>query len=123
MFLGTPHSGSAMAKWAERLAKFIGLVHEVNPKILEVLKEDSEVLERIQGSFYDMLGTREDMQLPKISIICFFEQLPLKIVGEVTSHSRNHNTLIDANNYRSFLNIQQFCPNTSLSAYMQIIWT
>jgi hypothetical protein len=90
MFLGTPHSGSAMAKWAERLATAIGLLHEANPKILEVLKEDSEVLERIQGSFHDMLGTREDQQLPKISIICFYEQLPLRLVGEVTSHLRKN---------------------------------
>ncbi|KAH1912575.1 hypothetical protein KXW47_007498, partial [Aspergillus fumigatus] len=82
MFLGTPHSGSAMATWAERLATAINLVHETNPKILEVLKQDSEVLERIQGSFYDMIGTREALQLPKISIICFFEQLPLRFVGE-----------------------------------------
>lgn len=77
-----------MATWAERLATAINLVHETNPKILEVLKQDSEVLERIQGSFYDMIGTREALQLPKISIICFFEQLPLRFVGEVTSHSR-----------------------------------
>lgn len=72
-----------MAIWAESLAKSIGLIRQTNPKIIEILKADSEVLQRIQAEFHTMLRQRErDGKVP-IAITCFFEELPLPGVGEV----------------------------------------
>jgi len=88
VFLGTPHYGSGLAQWAERLAKAIGLLKQTNPQILAVLESDSEVLARIQDSFYVMIRSRAQDKLPPIEITCFFEELPLPVVGIVVpSHS------------------------------------
>ena len=58
VFLGTPHHGAGLAKWAEMLAMSVGLVKQTNPDILTVLKRDSEVLARIQDSFHTMIRAR-----------------------------------------------------------------
>lgn len=47
LFLGTPHAGSRFGTWANMLAVIFGLIKQANPKILEVLRSDSEVLARI----------------------------------------------------------------------------
>ncbi|KAF2107778.1 Alpha/Beta hydrolase protein [Lophiotrema nucula] len=87
-FLGTPHHGSDLAKWAETLAKTIGVFKRVNTKLLAVLKRDSEVLARVQDSFHTMIMSRRQDGLPPIAITCFFEQVPLSNVGLVVpSHS------------------------------------
>ncbi|KAH6706234.1 hypothetical protein BKA61DRAFT_492359 [Leptodontidium sp. MPI-SDFR-AT-0119] len=88
IFLGTPHHGSGLALWAERLAKVIGLLKQTNPDILSVLQADSEVLARIQDSFHTMIRSRNQDGLPPIEITCFFEEIPLPGVGLVVpSHS------------------------------------
>ena len=84
VFLGTPHYGSGLAQWAERLAKAIGLLKQTNPQILAVLESDSEVLARIQDSFHVMVRSRAQDGLPPIEITCFFEELPLPVVGIVS---------------------------------------
>ena len=81
IFLGTPHGGSSLADWAESLARYIGLLKQTNSSILEVLKADSEVLDRIQASFHAMIRTRQATQ--PIAITCFYEQLPLFGFGSV----------------------------------------
>ncbi|OBT50677.1 hypothetical protein VE04_08704 [Pseudogymnoascus sp. 24MN13] len=83
IFLGTPHHGSALAQWAEKLAKLLNLIKETNPDIVAVLKSDSEVLARIQDSFHTMIRARNINGLPPIEITCFFEELPLSGVGLV----------------------------------------
>ncbi|RFU30301.1 hypothetical protein B7463_g6063, partial [Scytalidium lignicola] len=88
IFLGTPHHGSGLALWAERLAKVIGLLKQTNPEILSVLQADSEVLARIQDSFHTMIRSRNQDGLLPIEITCFFEEIPLPGVGLVVpSHS------------------------------------
>ncbi|KAI1853349.1 hypothetical protein JX266_002055 [Neoarthrinium moseri] len=87
VFLGTPHSGSALALYAERLAKFIGLVKTTNPRIIGVLRRDSEVLARIQSQFHSMIRLRASDGQDPINITCFYEELPLPGVGEVVPHS------------------------------------
>lgn len=88
VFLGTPHHGSGLAHWAESLAKAIGVLKQTNPEILAVLKSDSEVLERIQGSFHTMIRARNQNGLAPIDITCFYEELPLPGVGTVVpAHS------------------------------------
>ncbi|OCL11660.1 hypothetical protein AOQ84DRAFT_335546 [Glonium stellatum] len=82
-FLGTPHSGSGFARWAEQLAKLIGLIKQTNSQILEILRTDSEVLARIQADFHMMLRARIKNGSQQIAITCFFEELPLPGIGEV----------------------------------------
>lgn len=84
IFLGTPHHGADLARWAEKLARWIGLIKETNTEIVQVLKADSEVLARIQGSFHTMIRARNKEGLPPIEITCFFEELPLPGVGLVS---------------------------------------
>lgn len=84
VFLGTPHHGAGLAKWAEMLAMSVGLVKQTNPDILTVLKRDSEVLARIQDSFHTMIRARNQGGLPPIEITCFYEELPLRGFGVVS---------------------------------------
>ncbi|EAQ83088.1 hypothetical protein CHGG_10906 [Chaetomium globosum CBS 148.51] len=80
-FLGTPHHGSGLAQWAERLSRCIGIIKQTNTQIVEVLKRDSEVLARIQDGFHTMVQARVKEGQP-IEISCFFEQLPLPGIGQ-----------------------------------------
>ena len=84
MFLGTPHYGAGLARWAESLAKVIGVLKQTNPEILAVLKSNSEVLERVQHGFHTIIRSRGQDGLPPIKITCFFEELPLPGVGTVS---------------------------------------
>ncbi|KAK4164409.1 hypothetical protein QBC43DRAFT_262507 [Cladorrhinum sp. PSN259] len=83
IFLGTPHHGAGLARWAELLSRSIGLVKQTNSNIVEVLRRDSEVLARIQDSFHTMVIARIKEGLPPIEITCFYEELPLLGVGLV----------------------------------------
>jgi protein SERAC1 len=84
IFLGTPHHGLGLARWAEMLAKSIGVIKQTNSQILQVLKDDSEVLARIQDSFHTMIRARNKDGLPPIEITCFYKELPLRGVGLVS---------------------------------------
>jgi hypothetical protein len=83
VFLGTPHHGSGLAHWAEALAQAIGVLKQTNAEILGVLKNESEVLERVQNSFHTMIRARSQEGLAPIKITCFYEELPLPGVGIV----------------------------------------
>ncbi|RYO85586.1 hypothetical protein DL764_009146 [Monosporascus ibericus] len=83
IFLGTPHHGAGLARWAELLSRSIGLVKQTNSKIVDVLRRDSEVLARIQDSFHTMVMARSKEGLPPIEISCFYEELALPGVGLV----------------------------------------
>lgn len=65
------------------LAKSIGLIKQTNPQILDVLNSDSEVLARIQTGFHNMVRARAESGAP-IKITCFYEELPLPGLGEVS---------------------------------------
>ncbi|KAJ6143763.1 hypothetical protein N7471_003216 [Penicillium samsonianum] len=83
IFLGTPHHGAGLARWAEALSRSIGLVKKTNSEIVGVLKRDSEVLARIQDGFHTMVKARSTQSLPPIEITCFYEEMPLPGVGLV----------------------------------------
>ena len=84
MFLGTPHHGSGLAKWAEMVARFIGVLKQTNTQIVAVLESDSEVLARIQDSFHTLIRARAKDGLQPIEITCFYEELPLLGVDVVS---------------------------------------
>ncbi|RYP30814.1 hypothetical protein DL768_011186 [Monosporascus sp. mg162] len=79
MFLGTPHSGAdLLAAVATKVARVAGIVKQVNVDILQVLKNDSEVLARIQDDFHNMLRLDDS-----IKITCCFEELAVPVTGMV----------------------------------------
>ncbi|KUJ07385.1 uncharacterized protein LY89DRAFT_365096 [Mollisia scopiformis] len=83
LFLGTPHHGSGLAKWAGMLAVMIGILKQTNPQILAVFEKESEVLARVQDEFHTMVRSRNQERLQPIEITCFFEEIPLPGVGVV----------------------------------------
>jgi hypothetical protein len=82
-FLGTPHHGAGLARWAELLARAIGVVKQTNAEIVAVLQSESEVLARVQDSFHTMVIARSREGSGFINICCFYEELPLPGVGQV----------------------------------------
>ena len=83
IFLGTPHHGADIATWAAVISRSIGLLKQTNPKIVDVLKRDSEVLARIQDGFYTMVKAHSTAETPPIEVTCFYEELPVLGVGLV----------------------------------------
>lgn len=67
----------------------IGVIKQTNTEIVAVLKSDSEVMARIQDRFHTMVQSRVK-EGQSIEISCFFEELPLPGVGQVSLMSRPH---------------------------------
>ncbi len=84
IFMGTPHKGSWMADWAKIPASAVGLVKSANKSLLGILETDNQLLESIQVEFWSMVrGLREGGR--HFEVTCFFEELPLPVVGKVVS--------------------------------------
>ena len=81
-FLGTPHHGADLAAWAKFGTTIARVVKHANPDIVSVLRPGSEILARVQGGFHGLLRTRSD-EGSKIALTCFYEELPLPVVGKV----------------------------------------
>lgn len=80
MFLGTPHAGSDLTKFALAVGYFVkfSLTKKPNTSNLSILKRDSEVLAGIQDSFSSMLSKREEtLHYPRLAIYCFIEEKPI----------------------------------------------
>jgi hypothetical protein len=82
LFLGTPHFGADLASWAKFGSKLARILTSSNPNIIAVLQPHSEVLAIIQKNFHSLLRNKRD-EGTEISITCFYEELPLPVVGEV----------------------------------------
>ena len=91
IFLGTPHSGAALAKWAEAFLKSLGLIKQTNKNILQVLTTNSEILARIQSDFHTMVRNMS-LHGRVMQITCFYEEFPLPGVGVVGSPFLNFRT-------------------------------
>ena len=83
IFMGTPHCGSGLAEWAVVGSKFLEYFRRLNRGTLEVLQQESEVMGRIRQEFHTMLRGRDRSQEEEIAIICFYEELPVRLIGEV----------------------------------------
>ncbi|KAH7320655.1 hypothetical protein B0I35DRAFT_510509 [Stachybotrys elegans] len=83
VFLGTPHHGSALARWGLWMSQMARLVRssQTNPEIIRVLQSNSEELARIQDSFHAALLARRPTGLEPIDITCCYEELPMGRVG------------------------------------------
>lgn len=84
VFMGTPHGGSWMAKWASIPASLLGVIKSTNKSLLEILKTDDQFLESIQFRFLSMVRELREAG-GRFEITCFFEELPLPKVGIVVS--------------------------------------
>jgi hypothetical protein len=82
-FLGTPHHGSDHAAWAGFATKLTKWVKQSNREIVAVLEPESEVLATFQKGFHGILSRRSDAG-SKISVTCFYEELPVTGVGDVS---------------------------------------
>lgn len=57
IFLGTPHRGSRSAGWSETVSNLASLtLQDSNKKLLQGLKVDSEILDRIHDEFITIVG-------------------------------------------------------------------
>lgn len=94
IFMGTPHRGAWMAAWAKIPVSALGVVKSMNGRLLKALGPDEELLESIQDDFGRLLRLMTISETP-IEITCFFEELPLPVVGKVVS--RESATIADYN--------------------------
>ena len=83
-FLATPHCGSALANWASVLGQITGVVKRTDASLLRALQPESEVLALIQTDFHNMVRSRQDQGRPALRITCFYEELPVRGIGEVS---------------------------------------
>ena len=80
--MGTPHTGSWMADWAEIPASALGIIKSTNKSLLKMLEADDQLLESIQSAFLGMVRDLRE-QNRRLEITYFFEELPLLLVGKV----------------------------------------
>ncbi|KFX98351.1 hypothetical protein O988_04393 [Pseudogymnoascus sp. VKM F-3808] len=84
-FLGTPHAGSDLEKFAVALANIVSLsLKKPNKKLLKVLGRKSEVLANIKNDFMTMVHRHlENIQdnLKPIRLHAFIEELPVDYLG------------------------------------------
>lgn len=81
-FLGTPSFGADLAPLAESVAKLMTYFKYANVDILSTLNRNSEILANTRKDFLNILRLRQQ-DMKAISITCFFEELPLPVVGAV----------------------------------------
>ena len=81
--MGTPHCGSGLADLAVIGSRFLQYFRQVNREALEILQQKSEVMARIRQDFHTMLRGRDQSKDREITITCFYEELPVRVIGEV----------------------------------------
>jgi len=82
LFLGTPHHGAELARWATYAGNLWKLVCQTNTDIIQTLRPDSAILANIQHDFQSLLRSRMDEQ-NGLEISCFYEELPVRGLGMV----------------------------------------
>ncbi|CAH0004006.1 unnamed protein product [Clonostachys byssicola] len=86
IFMGTPHHGSEAASYAQHLTNLMSSMKQVNTKLLEALKKDSEMLENIHDDFCLLIREKRQSSMERApGIVCFFEELPMRALGCVVS--------------------------------------
>jgi len=84
-FLGTPHAGADLAKFAAAVANIVAcsMVKRPNRKLLGALKRNSEILTHIKQDFHTMLQRRlkDPSGLHPIDLHAFVEEVPVAFLG------------------------------------------
>lgn len=73
-----------MASWAKIPISALGVIKSVNGRLLKALGPDQELLESIQDDFLRLLRQMTVSESP-IEITCFFEELPMPVIGKIVS--------------------------------------
>ena len=81
--MGTPHCGSGLTEWAIVGSKLLQCFRRLNQSNLEVVQQKSEVMARIRQDFHTMLRGWTQRKKTEIVIVCFYEELPVRAIGEV----------------------------------------
>ena len=81
--MGSPHCGSGLADLAAIGGRLLQIFRRVNRETLEILQQKSEVMARIRQDFHTMLRGRDQSKDGGIAIVCFYEELPVRAIGEV----------------------------------------
>ncbi|RFU33775.1 hypothetical protein B7463_g2523, partial [Scytalidium lignicola] len=84
IFMGTPHRGSWIADWVKIPARGLGVLKSTNKSLLQVLETNDQLLKSIQDRFWAMVREQRESGR-RLEISCFFEELPLQMVGKVVS--------------------------------------
>ncbi|KAK0617700.1 Alpha/Beta hydrolase protein [Immersiella caudata] len=95
IFMGTPHRGAWMVKWAKVPVKVLGMVKSTNVGLLKALGSGEELLESIQQDFGHLLQRMSISKTP-IEITCFYEELTMSPTGQ-TVVSRDSATIPNYN--------------------------
>lgn len=82
VFLGVPHCESDLKAWAIVGRHIASILRQTNKDILGVLNPDSEMLHVVENNFHTNLRQRKD---DPIEIVGFYEELPMKGIGDVTT--------------------------------------
>ncbi|TRX88913.1 hypothetical protein FHL15_010141 [Xylaria flabelliformis] len=85
MFLGTPHTGAWMARWAKITVDVFGILKSTNSSLLDTLQTRNELLLSLNQDFLTLLRTlREGPEHgKKINVICFFEAYGYPGIGQI----------------------------------------
>ncbi|PKS08577.1 hypothetical protein jhhlp_004963 [Lomentospora prolificans] len=81
-FMGTPHRGSEQAQWGSILASALNYVKQDNSELVKRLNKEEPRLDLLQERFMKFLEWRKDQARP-INITCFYEELPLPVIGTI----------------------------------------
>ncbi|KIW17568.1 hypothetical protein PV08_04763 [Exophiala spinifera] len=73
-----------MADWARLPASTLGMVKSTNKSLLKILETDDQLLESVQVRFLGMIRDLRESNR-RLEVTCFFEELPLPVVGKVVS--------------------------------------
>lgn len=84
-FMGTPHMGANKANWASPITRLSNMLRKTNEEIVQVLKPGSEMLANLQQEFHTMLDDRSRNEGRFIDIFCFYEEIAVIGIGEVSS--------------------------------------
>lgn len=82
-FLGTPHAGADVERFATAVANVVSLVKKPNKKLLGVLRRNSETLANIKDGFHTMVVRRQSSPEP-IELHAFIEELPVDFLKRVS---------------------------------------
>ena len=93
--MGTSHCGSDLAELAVIVSKFLQYFRRANHGTLEILQQKSEVMARILQDFHAVLRDRDPSKDSEIAIICFYEELPVRAIGEVSYIWNDHKLSTD----------------------------
>ncbi|KAJ9646982.1 hypothetical protein H2199_001968 [Coniosporium tulheliwenetii] len=118
--MGTPHQGSAQATWGGMLASMLGLVKQDNVNVVKNLEKNASSLMELQKRFYTLLANRRE-EGKAIEITCFYEELPLPIIGTIVpSHSATMMGFTSVGTHANHMEMTKFGSDDS-PGYVKIL--